>query len=75
MYYRGACAIPGMESMILTGGGYTYTTDWVRKFGLEGHLSDLAPLLVGRYYHGCGGYYRQGTGTQVGRVWGVGGGG
>jgi len=32
---------------------------------LNGHLSDLAPLLVGRRGHGCGGYYRQGTGTQV----------
>ena len=50
--------------MILTGG--KYTMDGVSRYGLTGHLSDLAPLLVGRYDHGCGGYYRQDTGTQVG---------
>jgi len=59
----GACAIPALDSVILTGG--RYTMDGVSKYGLTGHLSDLAPLLVGRYGHGCGGYYRQDTGTQV----------
>ena len=63
-YYRGACAIPAMNSVTLTGG--YYTSDRVSRYGLTGHLSDLAPLLVGRYGHGCGGYYRQDTGTQVG---------
>ena len=65
-YYRYACAIPAMDSVILTGGWYN--TDRVSRYGLAGHLSDLAPLVVGRYMHGCGGYYRQDTGTQVGRI-------
>ena len=57
-----------MESVILTGG--SYTMDRVSRYGLTGHLSDLAPLLEGRRYHGCGGYYRQDRGTQVGRIYG-----
>ena len=63
-YYRSACAIPALDSVILTGG--YYSRDRVSRYGLTGHLSDLTPLLVGRLDHGCGGYYRQGTGTQVG---------
>ena len=64
LYYRGECAIPSVDSVILTGG--VNTMDRVSRYGLTGHLSDLASLLVGREYHGCGGYYRQDTGTQVG---------
>ena len=70
MYYRYACAVPAGDTLILTGGWFTL--DKVSRYGLTGHLSDLAPLLVGRYGHGCGGYYRQTTGTQVGRMCKVG---
>ena len=48
--------------MIITGGSLTRKK--VTKYGLTGHLTDLAPLTVDRYDHGCGGFYRQ-DGMQV----------
>jgi len=59
-----ACSMPDLTSdnVIITGGAYTKNT--VSRYGVSGWEEDLPSLVVGRYYHGCGSYFR-GDGTQV----------
>jgi hypothetical protein len=49
------------DSGILTGG---YGMNTVSRYGVLGWVEDLPSLVVGRYYHGCGSFFR-GDGTQV----------
>ena len=53
------------NTVIVTGGEDTLQT--VSRYGALGFVEDLPSLLVGRSYHGCGSYFREADGTQVGR--------
>ena len=62
--YRFACSMPDLtsDSVIITGGDYTMST--VSRYGVLGWVEDLPSLVVGRYGHGCGSFFR-GDGTKV----------
>ena len=53
-----SCAIPDLESeaVYLTGGGFSFYSASVTKYGVEGFLEDLPALNTGRKSHGCSGY-------------------
>ena len=58
-YYSLACAIPGEDSVIVTGGQFTGGYDTrtiVSVYNIEGWLEDLPLLNTGRYYHACTSY-------------------
>ena len=61
-YYRWACAIPGGESVLLTGGRVTMQR--VFRYDAAGYVAELPGLNIGRYDHGCGAFLRQ-DGTKV----------
>ena len=53
VYYSSACAIPDTvtDTVVVTGGVFTWTT--VVRYGQQGWLEDLPPLITGRSYHAC----------------------
>ena len=57
---RYACAIadPAGPSVVVTGGQNTRNT--VSRYNRSGWVEDLANITVGRYYHGCAGYMKDG---------------
>ena len=55
-------------SVFITGGIDTKTT--VSRYGVLGWLEDLPSLVVGRWNHGCGSFFRA-DGTQVSVSWSV----
>ena len=57
--YSRACAIPdpGTDTVVLTG-GQTFTT--VVRYGQQGWLEDLIPLISGRCCHACTGFISAG---------------
>jgi len=62
---RYACSMSDLTSdtVIITGGHDNLQT--VSRYGTQGFLEDLPPLLVGRLGHGCGAYLREADRTQV----------
>ena len=61
-FYRGACAIPDADSVVLTGGGMgpEFSIDEVYnkvvRYNKDGWVEDLPQLIVGRSNHACGSY-------------------
>ena len=51
------------DSVIITG-GFENIHSTVTRYDALGWVEDLPDLLVGRYYHACGSFFR-GDGTQV----------
>ena len=58
--FRQTCAIadPNGPSVVVTGGVNTMNT--VSRYNRGGWVEDLAHITVGRYYHGCAGYMKDG---------------
>ena len=61
--YRYACAIPEEASLVITGGSSTLGT--VSRYNITGYVGDLAELNVGRWYHGCSSYYKDGSQVSI----------
>ena len=55
-----ACAIPDpvTETVVVTGGRLTWTT--VVRYGQQGCLEDLPPLITGRFRHACSSFMSAG---------------
>ena len=49
-----ACAIPDLDTLVITGGGDSLTT--VSRYNVGGWLEDLPGLITGRHWHACAGY-------------------
>ena len=56
--YRSTCAIEMADSVIITGGRYSYSR--VQEYNLQGSVARLPDLNTGRQDHACGHYVHQG---------------
>ena len=61
--YSCSIADPVTSSLILTGGYYSLES--VSKYTEAGFEADLASLITGRFWHGCGGFTTEAGGGQV----------
>ena len=63
VYYRNACSISLVDSVIITGGGYTRNI--VSRYSRDGWVEDLPSLKVGRSSHGCSQYLSGGEQVRL----------
>ena len=58
--FRSSCAIadPAGPTVVVTGGDHSLNK--VSRYNRSGWVEDLANITVGRYYHGCAGYMKDG---------------
>ena len=52
--YRWQCAIPLDTTVLLTGGWYYNSVDYVTEYSEEGLLQEWPRLRQARHSHGCG---------------------
>ena len=62
IFRSGACAIPDLIEVVITGGAYS--RQMVSRYNMGGHVKDLPQLIEGRWGHGCGSYWGK-DGRQV----------
>ena len=65
--YSYACAIPDpvTDTVVVTGGDIAMTT--VVRYGQQGWLEDLPPLITGRWRHACSSFMS--AGRLVSEYW------
>ena len=66
LFYSQACAIPDpvTDTVVITGGDWPPLNAVVR-YGQQGWLDDLPPLITGRQDHACSSYVSSGRVVSV----------